>query len=128
VKKIFNDIRETELFLKDLKKLKKKYRTLVDDIRIFIETQLNLFHKLKIDNRGVIPYDIQGYDCPVIYKVKKFACKSLKGKGVASGIRIIYSYDKNEDVIEFIEIYFKADQENEDKERIRNYLKKFQKA
>jgi hypothetical protein len=35
-----------------------------------------------------------------------------------SGIRIIYAYYENEDVIEFIEIYFKGDKENEDKNRI----------
>jgi hypothetical protein len=53
---------------------------------------------------------------------KKFACKSLKGKGAKSGIRIIYAYFEQEDTIEFIEIYFKGDKENEDKERIKKYF------
>jgi len=35
-----------------------------------------------------------------------FSCKSLKGKGVRSGIRIIYAYYEEEDIIEFIEIYY----------------------
>jgi hypothetical protein len=36
---------------------------------------------------------------------KKLACRSLKGKGVASGIRVIYAYFEQEDVIELVEIY-----------------------
>jgi hypothetical protein len=51
--------------------------------------------------------------------VKKFACKSLKGKGVQSGIRIIYSYFEKDDRIEFVEIYYKGDKENDDRERIK---------
>ncbi len=38
-----------------------------------------------------------------------------------SGIRIIYAYYESEDVIEFIEIYFKGDKANEDKKRIIKY-------
>ena len=56
-----------------------------------------------------------------ICKAKKFACKALKGRGGMSGIRIIYAYYENEDVIEFIEIYFKGDKANEDKKRIMKY-------
>ena len=41
-----------------------------------------------------------------------------------SGIRIIYAYYEKEDVIEFIEIYFKGDKADEDKKRIiKNYTK-----
>ena len=57
-------------------------------------------------------------------KARKFACKALKGKGAASGIRLIYAYYEREDIIEFIEIYYKGSQENEDRERIlRHYGK-----
>lgn len=63
-----------------------------------------------------------GQQCPKIFKAKKFACRSLKGKGAASGIRIIYAYFEDEDCIEFIEIFYKGDKENEDRDRIlRNY-------
>ncbi len=60
---------------------------------------------------------------PKIYKVRKFACKSLKGKGVQSGIRIIYSYFIEEDKIEFVEIYYKGDKENENRSRIKKLYK-----
>jgi hypothetical protein len=57
-----------------------------------------------------------------IFKAKKFACRSLKGKGVASGIGVIYAYFEQEDVIELVEIYYKGEKENEDRNRLlRNY-------
>ena len=118
MKKIFNDIKRLTEFENDLKKLSKKFRTLEEDIETFIEKQLQLFHKLKVDNKGIFPISDLGISYPKIYKAKKFACKSLKGKGVASGIRIIYAYFENEDTIEFVEIYYKGDKENEDRSRI----------
>lgn len=57
---------------------------------------LNVFQNLAIQN-------------PQNLKVKKFACKSLKGKGGHSGIRFTYAYFPFEDKIEFIEIYYKGD-------------------
>lgn len=121
MKKIFNDIKRLIEFENDLKKLSKRFRTLTEDLEIFIEKQLQLYHKLHIDNKGVFPISGLGIDYPKIYKAKKFACKSLKGKGASSGIRIIYAYYEKEDIIEFIEIYYKGDKENENRERILNY-------
>ena len=82
---------------------------------------MNLYHKLKIDNKGVSQVPGLKIEIPKIYKAKKFACRSLKGKGVQSGIRVIYTYFEKIDKIEFIEIYYKGDKENEDKERILLY-------
>lgn len=118
MKKIFNDIKRLTEFENDLKKLSKKFRTLEEDLEVFIEKQLQLFHKLRIDNKGIFPISDLGITHPKIYKATKFACKSLKGKGVASGIRVIYAYFENEDSIEFVEIYYKGDKANEDRERI----------
>jgi len=118
VTKIFNEIRKLAEFEKDFKKLSKKYRSLDEDLEAFIAYQLKLTHKLNIDNKGVIRISDLGIEYPHIYKARKFSCKSLKGKGAASGIRIIYAYYPNEDVIEFIEIYYKGDQENESRNRI----------
>jgi len=113
----FKDIKKLPEYEKDFKKLLKRFRTLEDDIEIFVNTQLKLFHKLQIDNRGIFQIRGLGFDYPKIYKAKKFACKSLKGRGVNSGIRIVYAYYEQEDTIEFIEIYFKADYVSEDKTR-----------
>ena len=84
--------------------------------------------KLGIDNESVVHISELGIEIPKIYKAKKFACKALKGRGVMSGIRIIYAYYENEDVIEFIEIYFKGDKANEDKKRIMKYYSHLKKS
>ncbi|HZX11309.1 MAG TPA: hypothetical protein VFG01_10240 [Acidobacteriota bacterium] len=123
MKKIFNEIRSLQEFKKDLKKLR-RFRTLKEDLDIFIEKQLRLYHKLKIDNKGIVQISNLGIDYPNIYKARKFACRSLKGKGSASGIRVIYAYFEEEDCVEFIEIYYKGDKENEDRERILRYYHK----
>jgi len=118
----FKQIKRSPPFEKDLKKLLKRFRTLEDDLKIFINTQLKLFHKIKKDNDGIKQITGLEKEYPGVFKAKKFACKSLKGKGAKSGIRIIYAYFEQEDTIEFIEIYFKGDKENEDKERIKKYF------
>ena len=116
--KIFNDIRKLAEFEKDFKKLAKKFRTLDEDLNVFISNQLKLTHKKNIDNKGVVIISDLGIEHPKIYKARKFACKVLKGKGAASGIRIIYAYYEHDDVIEFVEIYYKRNKDNEDRERI----------
>lgn len=123
MEKIFNEIKKLSEFENDFKKLSKRFRTLEEDLKIFVEKQLKLYHKLHIDNKGVFPISDIDIEYPKIYKAKKFACKSLKGKGVESGIRIIYAYYEKEDIIEFIEIYYKGDKENEDRKRILRYYK-----
>ena len=120
--KIFNEICRLPEFETDLRKLLKRFKTLEDDLKIFIEKQLNLYHKLKIDNKGIFQITGLPIESPKIYKAKKFTCRSLKGKGVQSGIRVIYAYFEKEDKIELIEIYYKGDKENEERERILKYL------
>jgi len=108
-------------FERDLKQLLKRYRSLEDDLTVFINTQLVLLHKQKIDNRGIVLINNLGIEEPKIFKAVKFACKSIHGRGAASGIRLTYAYFEEADHIEFIQIYFKADDENEDRERIKNF-------
>ena len=121
MKKIFNEVLMLPDFQKDLIKLEKNYSTLKQDLKVFVKIQLRLFHKLNIDNGGI--FHISGLSIiqPQIYKARKFACKSLKGRGSSSGIRIIYAYFKDDDRIELIEIYFKGDKEKENRQRILKY-------
>ena len=101
-------------FEKDLKLLLKKYRTLNDDL---LEVKTILKKKpqerppfsFRIDNLGL-------ETCTI--KIKKIACKALKGRGVNSGLRLIYAHFETEQKIIFIELYHKNDKENEDKQRI----------
>lgn len=119
----FKAIKRLPEFDKDLKKLRKKFRTLEDDLETFIKTQLRLYHKLDKDNQGIFIIPKLNIQNHTFYKAKKFACRSLPKTGCKSGMRIIYTYDEREDKIELIEIYFKSNKENEDRERIkRNYL------
>ena len=118
----FNEVNQCAEFQKDLKKLLKKFPSLDEDLEIFKNAALKAFHKLNQENRGIIQIPGLGFDYPKVYKATKFACKSLKGRGAASGIRVVYAYYPEKDKIIFIEIYFKTDQENEDRERIRKVI------
>ena len=108
-------------FIKDFKKLKKNYPTLKQDLEVFVKNQLQLSHKLDIENSGIVRISGLSISEPKIYKARKFACKSLKGRGSHSGIRVIHAYFKDDDRIELVEIYFKGDKKNEDRQRILKY-------
>ncbi|MCK5212017.1 hypothetical protein KAJ89_04920 [Candidatus Parcubacteria bacterium] len=115
---------ETEKFIRDFKKLLKKFSSLDDDLDINKKYRIELFHLKNIDSRSI--FEIQGVGNSVelqFFKIKKFQCKSLKGRGAKSGIRVIYAYFPAEQKIMFIEIYFKAKQENENRQRITDFLK-----
>jgi len=120
---LFKKITHVPEFEKDLKKLK-RFSSLEEDLRMFVKVALNAFHKQNIDIGAVVHISGLGIQSPRIFKAKKFACKALKGKGVQSGIRVIYAYHEEDDWIEFIKIYYKGDKENEDRERILKYYKK----
>lgn len=119
--KMMNNIEFDELseFKKDLKHLLKKYRTLKEDLEV---VKLDLSDEpgesppfsFRIDNLGI-------ETC--IIKVKKIACKALKGRGVNSGLRLIYAHFPDEQKITFIELYHKNDKESEDKKRITDNFK-----
>ena len=49
--------------------------------------------------------------------------EALKGRGVNSGLRLIYAHFQVEEKIVLIELYHKNDKENEDKQRILNNFK-----
>jgi len=63
----------------------------------------------RIDNLGLTT---------CVIKVKKIACKSIKGRGVNSGLRLVYSYIKEQPKIVFIEVYHKGEKDSEDRIRI----------
>ena len=114
---------ETKEFKHDFKKLLKKFPSLSEDLKVNKQYRIELFHIKNIDSRSI--FKIQGVGNAVelqFFKVKKFQCKSLKGRGAKSGIRIIYAYFPTEQKIVFLEIYFKAKQEKEKKQRIMNFI------
>jgi hypothetical protein len=114
---------ETEEFIRDFKKLLKKFPSLTEDLKVNKQYRIELFHCKEIDSRSI--FEIQGVgnsDKLKFFKVKKFQCRNLKGRGARSGIRVIYAYFPAEQKIVFIEIYFKANQRNENRQRIIDFI------
>jgi mRNA-degrading endonuclease RelE of RelBE toxin-antitoxin system len=114
--------RNTEEFERDWKRLLKKFSSINEDIKTAKTFAIELFHLQNINRQAIFLIPNFCSDEIKIYKLKKFACKSLKGRGVKSGIRIIYAFYVKNKTIEFIEIYFKGEKEMEDKEKIKRYL------
>ena len=107
-------------FDRDIRKLRKRYRTIEEDLTILIDTLLFAFHKLPMKVDGVHRINDLGHVRLPVYKAKKFSCQSIKGKGVRTGLRLIYAFDDDNDSIELIEIFIKADQKTEDRDRIKD--------
>lgn len=114
--------KQTEEFTRDLKQLLKKFPTLSEDVEIAKVFAIELFHLKNMDRGAIFLIPNFCTEELKICKLKKFACKSLKGRGVKSGIRVVYSYHVPTKTVDFIEIYFKGESENENKERIKRYL------
>jgi len=105
-------------FEKDLKRLsRKRFRSLPQDLGT-----LKKFLAVSPHASPPVSFSISNLDVQhEIAKIKKFACRALKGRGANSGIRIIYAFHQEEQKIVFIEMYFKGDKENEDRARILKY-------
>ena len=101
-------------FEKDLKQLLKRYRTLKEDL-----SEIKTILKKKPNERPPFSFQIADLGLKTcIIKVKKLACKAIKGRGVNSGLRLIYAWFEIEQKITFVELYHKSDKEIEDRVRI----------
>jgi len=101
-------------FKKDLKALLKKYSTLHDDLEVVKQVL-----KVTPDERPPFSFRIDNLGLKTcVIKVKKIACRALKGRGVNSGLRLVYAHYSDEQKITFIELYHKNDKETEDRTRI----------
>ena len=106
---------ENTEFEREFKKLFKKYKTLDDDFEKF--KKVLLVAPTGVGKNFVIVHS-QSY----LRVVKaRMACRFLR----KNSLRIIYAYLEQEQRIEFIELYFKGDKENEDRDRIKVYLKDY---
>ena len=109
---------ELDEFEKDFKMLRKRYRSLPQDLEV-LKKVLTLFP----NTRPPFSYQINNLGIEnCVIKVKKIACKALKGRGVNSGLRLVYAWFKEQQKIIFIELYHKSDKENEDRTRILKYF------
>lgn len=103
---------ETVQFSKDFKRLSKKYRSLPDDLLEFKKIVAVL--PLGSRKHFVILHNLEQVK---IMKARLF-CRYLRG----ASLRIIYAYRQAETTIDFIELYFKGEQINEDRDLISHYL------
>jgi mRNA-degrading endonuclease RelE of RelBE toxin-antitoxin system len=99
-------------FEKELKRLSKKYPTLHQDIKD-LEDVLRTLPTGSGKNFTIIHHSEK------VKLVKtRLACKSLKNRAM----RVIYAYHNETVTFVYIELYFKGNKANEDRERIFEYL------
>lgn len=106
-------------FERDMKQLRKKYKTIDDDIAVVervlvVEPSAHPPFSFKIDNLGL-------ETC--VIKVRKIASRSFKGRGAMSGFRLVYAHFESENRVVFLEIYHKYVKEVEDRLRIKEYFR-----
>ena len=97
-----------------MKQLKKKYRSLDDDVEKLKQT-LAARLKQEVSKNWTCLHQGEGGS---IYK-SRLACRYLR----ATTMRVIYAYHTEPARTVFIELYYKGDKEREDQERIQAYLK-----
>jgi len=112
MKTSYNELPE---FSKEFKRFSKKYKSLPDDLEEF-KRVVDVAPLGSSKHFNVITRNEQ---CAVV-KARLF-CRYLKG----SSLRIVYAFHCQSCKIDFIEIYFKGEQANESKGRIKEYLKNF---
>ena len=100
-------------FQKEFKRLVKKYKSLSQDLEEFKRVVV----VAPLGNSKHFNIITKNEQCAIV-KARLF-CRYLKG----SSLRIIYAFYGNNLKIDFIEIYFKGNKENEDRKRIKEYLK-----
>lgn len=104
---------ETDEFSKDFKRLSKKYKSLPDDLLEFKKVITAL--PIGSGKHFAILHDLGEVK---VVKARLF-CRYLRG----ASLRITYAYKESTITIDFIELYFKGEQVNEDKGRIKEFLK-----
>ncbi len=100
-------------FEKELKKLSKKYPSLASDLKSFEKI-------IAVYPTGIGSNFVTVHHSPNCKIVKaRLACKSLRDRSM----RVVYAYHDDTITFVYIEIYFKGEKENEDRDRIEKYIK-----
>ncbi len=111
MKTSYNELPE---FSKEFKRFSKKYKSLPDDLKEF----KRVVNVAPLGNSKHFNIITRNEQCAVI-KARLF-CRYLKGSSL---LRIIYAFHFQSCKVDFIEIYFKGEKRNENRERIQAYLK-----
>jgi hypothetical protein len=105
-------------FTREFKRLFKRFKSLESDL----EKIKKLLAKKPEGTDGRHWNALHRSEKIVVFKARML-CRYLRN----NALRIIYVYLSTEDRINFIEIYFKGDKENEDNERIKEYVDELEK-
>jgi len=111
---------EANEFNGDITKLSKKYRSLPEDMEVLKK----VLQSEGVGPRGDSIVRIGNLGSSVkhpVYKVRHFRCRSL-GKGSRSGIRVIFGHKEQDNIVLFVEIYYKGNQKNNNPQRIMKYF------
>ena len=110
-----NPFRQLPAFEKEFLRLSKKYRSLGED--------LAKFERFVFENPTGVGknFTIIHTDQDVTVVKARMMCRSLRDRS----IRMIYAYHGNVITFVYLEVYFKGDKENEDRERIAEYIKTY---
>jgi len=106
---------ETDEFSKNFKRLSKKYKSLPDDLLEFKKVVTVL--PLGSGKHFVILHNLE----QIKIMKARFFCRYLRG----ASLRIIYAYRESIKTIDFIELYFKGKQTNENRVFINDFLRQF---
>ena len=120
----FDGIRSVELtagFKKDLKHLRKRFPSIEDELKTFINVSVRGVHVFGLppESQGHYPLSGAGMDGKNCYIAKRFACRSLRGSASRSGLRLVYRFDQDTLHLLMIELFYKGDKELNDPDRIR---------
>lgn len=105
---------ESDEFAKELKKLKKRYRTLEDDIAV-------LKKAITAAPTGLGKHDVvlKSDEVLGLFAVKRrMMCRAVRG----SQFRVTYLYLAGEVEVLYIELYYKGDKVSENRSRIDHYF------
>ncbi len=100
-------------FERELKKLRKKFPSLEDDLKNF--EKILLVEPLGIGKNFIVIHD----HTEVVIVKARLACRSLQGD---RSLRIIYAYHRDTISFMYIEIYHKGEKGNEDRARYHEYI------
>lgn len=102
-------------FRGEMKKLRKKYRSLEDDLSTLAEA---LDERPVPDSRKTFPILLQ--EPNLVYALKTYLyCETVRNSRF---IRVIYVYDASRKAIKFIEIYEKQSTDDYNQKRMENYF------
>ncbi len=100
---------------------------MTEDFETFKKFSIETFYEINVLSTAFFP--IEGF-CRKKHKankVRNFACKSRPGRGNKSGIRIIFVWHEETRTVIFVEIYFKGDKPEEDRNRLKTFIESLEK-